>query len=53
MENMTLLELTNMANSFINKRTKQKDNLVITRNEAITALVDFAKLINKEKDGSI
>lgn len=30
---------------FLNKRTKQKDNLVITRDEALSALTDFVNEI--------
>ena len=43
------------AEEFLKKRSIQKDNLVITRNEAISALSDFAVLIinlsnEKEKE---
>jgi hypothetical protein len=33
------------AEKFLNKRTKQKENLVISRGEALSALEDFAKHI--------
>ena len=36
------------AEKFLTKRSKQKDNLVITKEEAIRGLVDFAKEMKRE-----
>jgi len=43
------MEYIKEAEDFLKLRSKQKDNLVITRKEAIYYLSEFAKYINKEK----
>ena len=35
--------IKNLALNFLTRRTKQRDNLVITRQEALDALIDFVK----------
>lgn len=43
---MKYSELQQLADQFLRKRTNQKDNLVISRSEAISALTDFAVSLN-------
>jgi len=38
---MNKSEIRQKAIEFLDKRTKQKENLVISRNEAVSGLVDF------------
>lgn len=45
---MTTEELKQRAEKFLKKRTKQKDNLVISREEALSGLVDFASIEVKQ-----
>ena len=45
-------EIRQNAIEFLDKRTKQKDNLVISRNEAISGLCDFYETIQASTDQS-
>ena len=49
---MNKSEIRQNAIEFLDKRTKQKENLVISRNEAISGLCDFYETLQANQDQS-